>query len=159
MDALPIITRFFPKRIDYLKTLYGNGVNFKVYGVTVHDRQGEPEVMKQAMLRLGEFANHVDMSALQHYRAGFYVIHETEDMTYASLNWWVEEHVLANRVYACPADRTDLWVDCSARNIRSTVWEMALWFYERNAWISRVLIDGADDYRAYLNMTYKQQYL
>jgi hypothetical protein len=87
---------------------------------------------------------------LETYKIATLILHEGQAANFAIINWWIDENMLQNFVYLRKANEPhyELYSD---RGMAACVWELAVWWHERNAWVKHVLMNGAEpDFEAYL---------
>jgi hypothetical protein len=85
------------------------------------------------------------------YKVATLILHACKEGVFAIINWWIDDNMLQNFVYLnrAPAAQFELY---SANGVVTCVWEMAIWWHERNAWVKHILQQHlAPDWEAYLN--------
>lgn len=121
-----------------------DGWRLKLYGIVYGDKGEEgprPEVVAAA--------KGVALAALPRppaneyrYGVGFLIVHDGRDGCWCLLDWWGHEDVLLHRLFAAPRDRPgDMRPITDGRT--ACVWELAVWGFERRAWIDAVLANPA----------------
>lgn len=79
------------------------------------------------------------------------ILHEFNAGCFAVISWWIDENMLQNFVYLKKSNKSNFEI-YSDRGITTCVWEMAIWWHERNAWIKHVLLRNENpDVEGYLN--------
>lgn len=121
--------------------LEAGGWRLKVYGIAYRGERPRPEVVaaaKEAALP----ALPQPPTTGDRYGVGFLIVHDGRDGCWCLLDWWGGEDILFHRLFAAPSDRpremgpvTDFKTAC--------VWELAVWDFERKAWIDAVLANPA----------------
>lgn len=100
-----------------------------------------------------QLENWLSKSQLHHlptYRIATLIIHEGREGCFAIINWWIDENMLQNFVYLKKDGDTD-FVLLSDTGITTCVWELAVWWHERNAWVNHVMLNHQHpDFEAYL---------
>jgi hypothetical protein len=82
------------------------------------------------------------------YPAAFTIAHEGAKGCFFLLFWWVGENMLQHRMWLAASD-----APAAARlspELGPCVWDQAVVWHERNAWVRHVLADGAADLDAYI---------
>ncbi|MCC7297301.1 MAG: hypothetical protein IT244_03115, partial [Bacteroidia bacterium] len=69
--------------------------------------------------------------------------------------WWIDENMLQNNVYLKRNHASEFeWY--SQNGMATCVWELAIWWHERNAWVRHILMQHQQpDIEAYLKDTLK----
>ncbi len=78
-------------------------------------------------------------------------MHEGKEGVFAIINWWIDENMLQNFVYLKKYNEQEFQL-FSQDGICTCVWEMAVWWHERNAWVKHILCKhDRPDFQDYLN--------
>ena len=144
-------TPYQPRLIQSLGILLCKNWRIKVYSITVNN---EPITKTQLQHVIGQLDTWLEYSSEQgyrHYDIATLIIHQGRDGYYILLSCWVEENMLQNFVYLKEEQHNDFKL-ISDKGIAVCIWEMRIWWHERNAWIRHVLEKPHHpDFESYLN--------
>lgn len=70
---------------------------------------------------------------------GFLAVHEGREANFAFVNWWKRESELQQHVYRSPRESPDALHEVTATGSSGTVWDLQILWFERNAWVQKVL--------------------
>ena len=115
----------------------------KIYSITT----GQSEVVAEKQVDLvkkylPEWLEKGKQYSLTTYNVATVIIHEGKEGCFAIMNWWVDENMLQHFVYLATKKQPDRFVLYSDNGIVACVWEMAVLWFERNAWVNSVLCSG-----------------
>ena len=135
---------YSPRPVRYLGLLQCDGWRIKTYSISVKsERVGENVVTQVGALLPTWLAQHTAYP-LDSYRIATLILHEGREGCFAILSWWVDSDMLQTQVHlATDAARADFRL-FSDRGIFTCVWEMAVLWFERNAWVEHVLAHPED---------------
>jgi hypothetical protein len=75
----------------------------------------------------------------KHSGLGFIIVHEGANADYASVDWWFDNDILQHHPYGAPKGQGGKlryrWPNVAG----FCVWELAVCWYEREAWVKHVL--------------------
>ncbi len=156
--ATPEVTETFrPLPVILLEIWEHQGWTFKVYGISRrHQRPGADLVAaaKQAAAQIlpatcdGQGA----------YGVGFVSIHEGENANFVFVNWWVRQSELYRRVLRPVPEAPTAFAEVTGEGVSGTVWDLQVFWFERNAWVEKVLSNPAGpDLDAYLKKCLSDQ--
>jgi hypothetical protein len=129
---------FRPLPVLFLELWEHRGWRLKVYGISRH-HQRPPAALIAAAKRVA--AQRLP-SACDHdgaYGVGFLAVHEGRDANFVFVNWWNRESELQRHVYRSPLESPEALHDVTATGISGTVWDLQILWFERNAWVEKVL--------------------
>ncbi len=128
--------------------------SIKLYGISV--RNGfQPDDMRELLERVKRYlptwlANSRNYP-LQTYNIATLILHEGKEGYFAILNWWIDDNMLQNHVYFASLDKPDEFTHYSEKGMMTCVWELAVIWFERTAWIKHILKQAAKpDVEGYL---------
>ncbi len=118
-----------------------DGWRLKLYGIAYRGDGPRPEVVAAA--------NEVARSALpqppataDRYGVGFLIIHDGRAGCWCLLDWWGNEDILFHRLFAAPSERPREFKPVT-NEVTACVWEIAVWNFERQAWVDTILANPA----------------
>lgn len=126
-----------PVRFLGLRQLYGWQI--KLYSISARAEYVRPELVDEALRQLPVWLENHRNYPLELYRLGTLILHEGRDGNFAILNWWIDENMLQNHVYFSPEEAPYQFSLLSDKGMMSCVWELAVLWFERNAWVEHVL--------------------
>lgn len=136
--------------IRFLEVFQFEDWHIKVYSISRTTQLVAKENMDLAKSHLGEWLEKHKHTELQSYQIATLILHEFSGGCFAITNWWVDENMVQNYVYLKPLNEPDFSL-YSDTGIATCVWEMAIWWHERNAWVEHVLKQAdSPDFKAYL---------
>ena len=129
---------FRPLPVVFLELWEHREWRLKVYGISRH-HQRPPAALIAAAKRI---AAHRLPPACGHddaYGVGFLAVHEGRDANFVFVNWWNRESELQRHVYRSALDSPEALHDVTATGSSGTVWDLQILWFERNAWVEKVL--------------------
>jgi hypothetical protein len=131
-----------PRPVRFIELLEGDGWSIKVYGIAVaRERPGQAllDAAKGLALRTLRSAAESPM----HHGAAFVIAHEAREANLVLVDWWVGENMLEHRVFSSPLVDPGALAPLEPAGIVACVWELAVLWFERQAWIETVLADSS----------------
>jgi len=145
-----VITTYQPRPIRFLEVFQHKDWAIKIYSISSKKEQVNPQDVTLAKHNLEVWLQQSTVYNLEIYNIATLILHEFNQGCFAIVNWWTDENMLQNFVYL-KANNADEFVLYSDRGISTCVWEMAIWWHERNAWVKHVLMKNEKpDFEAYL---------
>lgn len=139
-----------PRPIRFLELFQHNDWAIKIYSISSKKEQVNADDVALAKNNLEMWLQHSTFYNLETYKIATLILHEFNGGCFAIVNWWTDENMLQNFVYL-KANNADEFVLYSDRGISTCVWEMAIWWHERNAWVKHILMKNEKpDFEAYL---------
>ena len=137
--------------IRFLEIYRFDDWQIKVYSISVYNPLVSHENIKMAKDQIESWLLQSKMHNLPTYNIATLILHEGREGCFAIINWWVDENMLQNFVYLKKHGETGFTL-FSDSGISTCVWEMAVWWHERNIWVKHVLMQNENpDFEAYLN--------
>ena len=132
--------KHFEKRpVRFLKLIRHDEWMIKVYSISAFRELVDDTYVEAAIARLGEWLQSATYTGLQTYRIATLILHECKEGCFVIINWWIDDNMLQHFVYlTSPGDQID-FKRYSDNGIVTCVWELAVLWHERNAWIQHVL--------------------
>lgn len=136
--AVELSEPFRPQPVRFLELWEQRGWRLKVYGISrLHQRPtaslvaAAKRVAAQCLRSVGD---HEDS-----YGVGFVDVHEGREANFVFVNWWSRESELHRHVYRSAPDDPEALQQVTAAGIAGTVWDLQILWFERNAWVEKVL--------------------
>lgn len=142
--------KYQPRPICYLELFYENNWRIKIYSISSKkERVNEPDVLL-AKKYVKEWLKRTEDYQLPTYNIATLILHEWAEGVFAVINWWIDENMLQNFVYLKKNNQPHFEL-YSGNGMATCVWEMAIWWHERNAWVKHVLMKNKNpDMNSYL---------
>lgn len=148
---MEIKTEYKPRPIRFLERYQHDDWNLKVYSISFNAEIVKEEDLHLAKTYLSEWLKSSDDYNLASYKIATLILHEFRDGVFAIINWWIGENMLQNFVYLRENNQKHFKL-YSNNGMATCVWEMAVWWHERNAWVNHILRQSTNpDWEAYLN--------
>lgn len=126
--------------IRFLEILEHENWKIKLYSISVKSEKVSDFFVKQAKKQLSEWlAQSTYYADLATYNIATLILHEGKEGCFAIINWWIDENMLQQFVYLASKENSDEFVLFSDKGIITCTWEMAVLWFERNAWVEKVL--------------------
>ncbi|MBK7222069.1 MAG: hypothetical protein IPH94_12315 [Saprospiraceae bacterium] len=121
----------------------------KLYSISIHNERVADKNIILAKTKLDDWLEKCREYNLKSYQIATLIIHEGREGCFAIISWWIDENMLQLFVYL-KVEGSEEFVLFSDRGMVSCVWEMAVLWHERNAWVKHVLKCNEPDWDAYL---------
>lgn len=126
--------------------------HIKIYSISSLHDVVEPHWVSRAKENLTTWLKHSSTYPLLTYQSATLILHEGKEGCFAIICWWIDENMLQLFVYLATYSEPDNFVLFSDKGMVTCVWEMAVLWFERNAWVQHVLMKAdAPDMGAYFN--------
>lgn len=123
----------------------------KMYSISIHNEFVSQNNIEQVKSKIPDWLEKSNQYNFTTYNIATVIIHEGREGCFAIINWWIDENMIQNFVYLKNNTQDDFFL-YSNNEIVTCVWEMAIWWHERNAWIKHILLKNKQpDFEAYLN--------
>ncbi len=113
--------------------------NIKVYSISCKNEYADARFISSAKANIPLWLSNASNTQLPNYRVATLIIHEGKEGCFAVLSWWIDENVLQLFAYLASDSLPDQYQLISDKGIVSCVWEMAVLWFERNAWVEEVM--------------------
>lgn len=129
-----------------------NGWRIKVYSISAKNEFAHKDIIITAKINLAEWLKNDTNYEYENYKITTLIVHEGIDGCYVILNWWLGENMSQQHIYISSNRQPYKFELRSDKGLSVCVWEMAVLWHERNAWIKHVLQKAtAPDFESYLN--------
>jgi hypothetical protein len=147
------------RSIKFVEVYNIDGWKVKIYSIArSNDRISEKNLV-ETKNQISHWLIYSSIHQLPTYNIATLIIHEGREGCFAIINWWFDENMLQNYVYL-KRNGEKAYAMISQEGIVSCVWEMAIWWHERNAWVNHILKKHNNpDFDAYLNDQIQDCYL
>jgi hypothetical protein len=144
VSQMPYRTR----SVRFLELWEWFGWRIKVYGITTHGGMPRPELLLASKARARD---RLPIPAVNkdHYGIGYMIVHEGAVGDYGFINWWYMEDIVQHHMYGASKGKSLEYRYPEGAGY--CVWELAVIWFERQAWVETVLKHGLPtDFTAYL---------
>ena len=123
----------------------------KLYGISTAAEFVSNQNIVAAKAEISKWLDRSVIHNFENYKVATLIIHEAREGCFAIINWWVDENMLQHFVYFRKSS-TATFTLFSDSGVITCVWEMAVLWHERNAWVKHILMKNENpDLNAYLN--------
>ncbi len=137
-------TIYKKRPVRFLEIIQVNGWQIKVYSISVRQPVVDASWIELVRQQLPEWLNKTGNHTLPTYKIATLILHEGREGCFAIISWWVDENMLQLFVYLADYNTTTSFKLFSDNGIVTCVWEMAVLWFERNAWVNCVLKNPGD---------------
>lgn len=129
----------------------------KIYSISSKNEFVSREQIENAKNHLSDWLQLNETNSFESYNIGTLMLHEFNDGCFAIINWWVDENMLQHYVYLAKKDQPEAFELFSSNGIVTCVWESAVLWFERNAWVNHILMNYKNpDFEGYFNQQLNQ---
>lgn len=123
----------------------------KIYSISIKSEKVSAQNLQKCKNEILKWLKNSEFYDLETYKIATLIIHEGREGCFAIINWWIDENMLQNFVYMLKENTND-FQPFSHKGIITCVWEMAVLWHERNAWVKHILMQNENpDITSYLN--------
>jgi hypothetical protein len=135
--------------IRFLEVHSHQGWLVKIYSISAHHEFVSPENVREAKENLTEWLAKSQLNNLETYQIANLIIHEAREGCFAVINWWIDDNMLQHFVYF--KNQSTTFQPYSNQGVVTCVWELAVLWFERNAWVKHILENNQHpNFQAYL---------
>jgi hypothetical protein len=140
-----------PRPVRFLEIFSCDDWKIKIYSISVRSEYVQPSTVDCAKQYLRDWLRQSQAHPLDTYKIATLILHEGREGIFAIVNWWIDENMLQQFVYLAPYENPTEYKLFSDKGITTCVWELAVIWFERNAWVEHVLKKSRDpDFEKYL---------
>lgn len=149
-------TKYRPRSVRFIEIFQYHDWRIKIYSISMHTDKVAMDKVQLAKLNMETWLAKSEWIDLANYKIATLILHECKEGCFAIVNWWVDENMLQHFVYLLN-DKNEFEL-YSQNGIVTCVWEMAILWHERNAWVKHVMMNPeSPDFKAYLNEQLNQE--
>ncbi|MBL0355910.1 MAG: hypothetical protein IPP72_03055 [Chitinophagaceae bacterium] len=146
-----MISEYKIRPIRFLKIIEHDEWKVKLYSISCKSEKVSDESVFHAVSNLSHWLVKSKIYPLDTYKIATLIIHEWRGGCFAVINWWIDQNMLQQFVYLATNKKPTKFKLYSDRGIMTCVWELAVLWFERNAWVKHVLCKSENpDIDAYL---------
>lgn len=151
MTGMKLPEPYAARAVRFLEQWDEAGWRMKVYGIAYLDGGPRCELV-DAALDLARGCLPRPATGYGRYGVGFMGVHEGRGANLVFVDWWADGNELHHHVFTTSAGWPLDFRDATGSGLAACVWDLAVIGFERQAWISSVLVDpvesGLDAYLA-----------
>ena len=138
-----------PRPVHFLELWEVSGWRLKLYGLSYEHEKPEPNLLAAAKEVIQQHLPSPRADGA--YGVGYVGVNQGRDRNYVFMDWWANETELHHYLYIS-SDQAPLKLeDATGTGILASVWGLQLIWFERNAWLEKVLTNPrGPDVEAYL---------
>ena len=149
---IKINSAYKPRPVRFLEVYRHSDWLVKIYSISIRNEFVNESTIEYAKQQLSKWLHNSNCHTLDNYKLATLILHEGKEGCFAIINWWVDENMLQHFVYLAKNEEPTSFELYSDNGIIVCVWEMAVLWFERNAWVENILMQASDpDVNAYLN--------
>lgn len=145
-------TKYKKRPVRFIELYETNGWKMKIYSISVLNERVSQETISQVKKQVPGWLKHSIIHPLETYNIATLILHEGNEGVFALINWWIGENMIQHYVYFSGYDNPVEFTLFSDKGISFCVWELAVMWHERNAWVEHVMKNNSrPDFEAYLS--------
>ena len=136
---MQIKMQYKSRPVRFLEIINHDGWQIKLYSISAKNKLVNTQTIEYVRQYLSEWLNKSFIYTLDTYKVATLILHEGKEGCFAIINWWIDENMLQQFVYLATNDTPPKFKLYSDKGIITCVWEIAVLWFERNAWVEHVL--------------------
>lgn len=149
---MQIKNEYKPRPIRFLEIYEIDGWQLKIYSISTKNELVGEQLIENSKKNISLWLKNSENYKLETYQIATLILHEGNEGNFAIINWWIDENMLQNHVYFSSFQNPYDFKNYSDKGIQTCVWELAVIWFERNAWVKHVLKKNKNpDFEAYLH--------
>lgn len=133
------LSKYKKRPVRFMEIIECNGWKIKLYSISSKHKLVDIQCIEQAKKQLPVWLMNSKLYPLETYKVATLILHEGREGCFAIINWWIDENMLQQFAYLATNDEPEIFRLYSDKGIITCVWEMAVLWFERNAWVDHVL--------------------
>jgi hypothetical protein len=123
----------------------------KIYSISSKNEFVSQQFVSNAKMELINWLKLSETNSLEKYNIATLILHQCKEGCFAIINWWIDDNMMQHYVYLSKNENENFKL-FSSNGIVTCVWELAVIWFERNAWVKHVLMNNKNpDFESYLN--------
>lgn len=144
-------SKYQTRPIRFIEIYKVSDWTLKVYSISSRNEFVLNSYIINAKRNIENWLKNVEQHNLETYKIGTLILHECKEGCFAIINWWIDENMLQHYVYLTKNEEDEEFVLFSSNGIVTCVWESAVIWFERNAWVKHILMKNEKpDFESYL---------
>lgn len=132
-------TPFRERRAAFLELWEHRSWRMKLYGISITGDPPRPALICNAR----QIAARTLGQGPSGYGLGWIIVHEGQAGDYVLVDWWTDQDLVQHRLHGAPRGAPSLQYGWP-QGAGFCVWELAVCWFERQAWVRHVLARAAD---------------
>lgn len=143
-----------PRYISFLEIHEITDWKVKIYSISTNKATINPSKLKLAKQKLASWLFNCKTSEFKSHEHATLILHQGETDFFAVLTYWLDENMIQICSYKLEGDAFKL---ISENGCITCVWELAVIWHERNAWVKHILMQPNEpNFNAYLDAQLNQ---
>jgi hypothetical protein len=130
---------YLKRPVRFLEIFETDKWKIKIYSISARAAVVNTVHVESAKRKISSWLPQNSTNGFATYNIATLIIHEGREGVFAIISWWTGENMLQLYVYLAGYDEPDQYKLFSDNGIVTCVWEMAVLWFERNAWVEQVL--------------------
>lgn len=144
-------SKYQTRPIRFIEIYKISNWTLKVYSISSKNEYVSKHYLNNAKKNIKNWLEKSSETNLETYNIATLMLHECKEGCFAIINWWVDENMLQHYVYLTKNEQSEEFELFSHNGIVTCVWESAVIWFERNAWVKHVLMKNENpDFESYL---------
>ncbi len=135
---------YAPRPVRYLGLERCGDWRIKTYSISTKNEFADAGTVAHIRTLLPAWLANSTLYKLPTYDVATLIVHEGREGCFGIVSWWIDENMLQAFVYLATDEAHRDFQLFSDRGIFTCVWEMAVHWHERNAWVEHVLKRPSD---------------
>lgn len=149
---MKITSNYQPRPIRFVEVFEEQNISFKFYSISNRNEVAAQENKKAVKQKALAWHQEMETQGLNTYRTAILMVHEVKEGLMGICSRWIDENMLQTHVYLQDLNQPEIFHPFSQNGINTCVWELAVLWHERNAWVKYILMQNEKpDMEAYLN--------
>lgn len=139
------------RSIRFLEVYHVSNWSIKVYSISSKNDYVSKKYFYNAKKNIENWLEKATQTNFKTYNIATLILHECSLGCFAIINWWIDENMLQHYVYLNKNEQSEKFELFSVNGIVTCVWESAVIWFERNAWVKHILMKNENpDFESYL---------
>lgn len=136
---MKLTREYKPRPVRFLELYNHRDWQIKIYSISAKNETVSTEIVGYAKRNLAGMLEKDAIENLETYNTAILILHEGREGYFIIISWWIGENLLRHYVYSAPIENPSVFTLYSNNGIITCIWEMAVLWFERNAWVEHVL--------------------
>lgn len=146
--------QYQPRSIRFLEVFQLNNTTFKFYSISNRRDVADTKNIEAVKGCARQWYDNMHAGTLDTYAMAILIVHEVQEGVMGIISRWIDENMAQTHVYLSHEQQAKSFQLFSEEGIHTCVWELAVLWHERNAWVKHILMRAKNpDWKNYLNET------
>lgn len=143
-------SKYQTRPIRFIEIYKVSSWTLKIYSISSTNEYVSNSYISSAKKQIAKWLENTRQTNLENYKMGTLILHQCKEGCFAIVNWWIDENMLQHYVYLTKNEDANKFELFSSNGIVTCVWEAAVIWFERNAWVKHVLMKNENpDFESY----------